>query len=282
VGDLEIDTRLEAVSEGRFRASLARDWQIWGPNGGYLACVALRAAGHLARIARPASIAGHFLGVADFDTVDVDVRMIKGGRRSESLSVAISQQGRPIFEGLVRTAAEGPGLEHDVSEMPDVPPPAQLKPVSELLSEEARKLGPPFPFWQNFDEKPVDPSRFAELERRPREPSCRQWYRFKPRATFDDPWLDAGRSLLMIDTAGWIAASQPHPNSDFVAPNLDVTVWFHRFEPDSEWLLIDQTGPLAEGGLMSTHGRVWSESGKLLASGGAQLFCVPRQKGPAE
>ena len=33
----------------------------------------------------------------------------------------------------------------------------------------------------------------------------------------------------------------------------------------------------AEGGLMGTHARIWSESGKLLATGGAHLFCVPRR-----
>jgi acyl-CoA thioesterase-2 len=279
MGDLEIDTRLEAVSEQSFRASLSPDWRIWGPNGGYLACIALRAAGQVARVARPVSITAHFLGVAEFDEVDVEVRLIKGGWRSESLSVSIAQKGRPVLEGLVRTAAEGEGLEHDVSPIPDVPPPAQLRPVSELLSEEQLAQGPSFPFWSNFEERPVDPSRFADAERRPRDPSFRQWYRFQPRATFDDPWLEAGRSLLMIDTAGWIASSQPHPDSRFVAPNLDVTVWFHRFEPESEWLLIDQTGPVAENGLMSAYGRVFGESGRLLASGGAQLFCVPRQPG---
>ena len=27
---------------------------------------------------------------------------------------------------------------------------------------------------------------------------------------------------------------------------------------------------------MGTHGRIWSRDGRLLATGGAQLFCVPR------
>jgi hypothetical protein len=44
MGDLERDTRL-AGGEGRYTATLSRDWEIWGPNGGYLASLALRAAG---------------------------------------------------------------------------------------------------------------------------------------------------------------------------------------------------------------------------------------------
>jgi len=79
----------------------------------------------------------------------------------------------------------------------------------------------------------------------------------------------------MIDTASWIAANQPHPNADFTAPNIDVTAWFHQFDPKSEWLLTDHRCDVAAGGLMGTHARIWSESGKLLATGGAQLMCVP-------
>jgi acyl-CoA thioesterase-2 len=45
VGDLEIDTALEYVGEGRYRATLSGEWQIWGPMGGDVAAVAVRAAG---------------------------------------------------------------------------------------------------------------------------------------------------------------------------------------------------------------------------------------------
>jgi acyl-CoA thioesterase len=74
----------------------------------------------------------------------------------------------------------------------------------------------------------------------------------------------------------WPAACQPHPDSAFIAPNLDVTAWFHAAAPESEWLFSEHESRLAAGGLMGTSGRVWSRDGRLLASGGAQLFCVPR------
>ena len=94
-----------------------------------------------------------------------------------------------------------------------------------------------------------------------------------------DDVLDASRALLMIDTASWPAAAQPHVASGFTAPNIDVTAWFHRAEPQSEWLLTDTSCQVADGGLMGTHARIWSESGALLASGGAQLYCVPAPPG---
>ena len=50
MGDFEHDTRVESLGEGRYRAELNPDWMIWSPNGGYVASIALRAAGAEARI----------------------------------------------------------------------------------------------------------------------------------------------------------------------------------------------------------------------------------------
>jgi acyl-CoA thioesterase len=56
---------------------------------------------------------------------------------------------------------------------------------------------------------------------------------------------------------------------------LDTSVWLHRFSPACEWLLIEQECTVAAHGLMGVSGRVWDTDGGLLASGGAQLCCVP-------
>ncbi len=58
--DLEQATRVEGDA-GRYHARLSDEWEIWGPNGGYLAAIALRAAGELAEIRQPASFYCHFL-----------------------------------------------------------------------------------------------------------------------------------------------------------------------------------------------------------------------------
>jgi acyl-CoA thioesterase-2 len=274
MGDFDQDTRVTADA-GRQRATLSEDWRIWGPNGGYLAAIALRAVGHHARIPRPASFHGHFLAVGRFDAVDLEVEPVRIGRRSESLRVRMLQDGKPLLEALVRTAAEVPGLEHDVAMMPDVPPPDGLRNVEELRREFALEDLPRHRFWDNLEGRPLEPERFR-MPPEPRPPVWREWYRFRPRATFDDPWLDAARSLLLIDTLTWPAAVQPHaPDPRYTAPNLDVTAWFHRSAPEEAWLLADHASPVAEAGLMGTTARVWAASGALLATGGAQLFCVP-------
>src|SRR5438105_105305 len=157
MGDLGQDTAVERVDQGRFRAKLSAEWEIWGPMGGYLA------------------------------------------------------------------------------------PPAPLPPV-----------------WQ-------------------------EWCRFKPTATFADPWVDACRSVVLIDVQSWPAASRQHVTGppEFYAPSLDLYVAFHDPQPDSEWLLCDGYAPVARHGLMGWTGRLWSVEGRMVASGGGQLLCRRLPQPPA-
>jgi acyl-CoA thioesterase II len=274
MGDFERDTRVTG-SGGSHRATLSEDWNIWGPNGGYLAAIALRAVGREAQVPRPASFHAHFLSVARFAEVEIEVTPVRLGRRSESFRASMRQDGKPVLEALVRTAAEGPGLAHDVACFPDVPRPEGLANVAEILEQHGIDRGPRYAFWQNLESRPCDPERVVEGPSKARPPLWREWYRFRPRETFDDPWVDAGRYLLLVDTLSWPAACQPHPDSGFTAPSLDVAVWFHRAVPDEPWLLADHVSPLGEGGLLGTTGQIWSRDGRLVASGGSQLFCIP-------
>lgn len=274
--DLEHDTRLTGA-EGRYTLTLSRDWEVWGPNGGYMAAIALRAAGMEARIKRPASISCHFLSVARFEPVDIEVTPAQQGRRAESFHVLVRQGDRAILQAIVRTAAEGPGLEHLYGAMPDVPDPEGLLTWPDIFPND----GPIYPFWNNIEGRHPESHRIkaevdAGLPRPARDPHHVEWFRFQPNPTFDDPFVDAGRLLVLIDTLSWPAASEPHqPEPKFQAPNLDVTAWFHRPAHDAEWLLAEHRSPVGTNGLMGTESRIWSRDGRLLASGGAQLVCLP-------
>src|ERR1700693_5291808 len=119
MGDLGIDTAVEG-RDGRYRARMAADWEIWGPNGGYVASIALRAAGAHSRFDRPATLVGRFLGFSDFDhDVDLDVTPLREAKRAESIRVSMTQRGLPIFDAMVWAVGDVGGLEHDVSEMPE-------------------------------------------------------------------------------------------------------------------------------------------------------------------
>lgn len=285
VGALGEDTAVEPVdgAPGRFTHKLVPDWRIWGPNGGYIASVALRAAGDTTALPRPASFSCLFLGMASYDdeVVDVQVSSLRRAKRTEALRVSITQGDRPILDAHVWAIDGGlAGLEHDVTVAPDVPSPSELKSFDELAPD-----APQHAFWQNFDGKPVEwipPEAWPPPP--PVEPNVLQWMRFNPVARYeDDPWIDACRSVVLLDTYQWPAAHRPHlhrgPDEPaFIGPNMDQAVHFHRAAPESEWLLVDAHGPMAEGGLMACNSRVWSEDGRLVASASSHLLCreVPR------
>ena len=271
MGDLFADTAVEG-GDGRYRARLSRDWEIWGPNGGYVAAVALRAAGAATTLRRPASFVGHFLGVADFDVVEIEVTSLRAVKRAESLRVSLTQQGKPIFDAMVWAVGDVDGLEHDAARMPDVPPPAALQSTEELIPPQ--DMAQRHRFWINMEVRPVAWVPWAE--RVPGAPAVQEWFRFRPRASCDEPFADAARSLLLIDTMGWPAACYAHPrNAGWIAPSLDVTAQFHRLVPTSEWLLVDATAPVATDGMIGGQVRIWATDGRLVASGGGQLLCRP-------
>jgi acyl-CoA thioesterase-2 len=211
--------------------------------------------------------------VADFDVVDIDVTALRATKRAASLRVSMLQAGRPILEAVVWVVGDVDGLEHDTAAMPEVPLPDALPPIEALVAPEERKV--PYPFWNNLEARPIAWVHWSQ--RRPGAPRWREWYRFRPRATFDDPFVDAARSLLLIDTMIWPATCQAYAGEmAYVAPSLDVTAHFHRAAPECEWLLCDAEAPVAADGLVGGRAAVWSATGQLLASGGAQLLCRPR------
>jgi acyl-CoA thioesterase-2 len=273
MGDLAAETAVDG-RDGRYTVHLSRHWEIWGPNGGYLAVIALRAAARETALPRPASFTCHFLRVARFDQVELTVTTLRATRRAASLRVAMTQDAEPVLEAIVWMVAEGEGLEHDVARAPEVPAPETLRSTEELLPPEERTVI--YPFWQNLESRPVE--WLHPREWRPRPPLYRNWYRFRPTAVFDDPVVDAGRALLLIDTMGWPAAWRAHGDgSGWVAPSLDVAVRFHRAAPTSEWLLCEAASPVATGGLVGAQVTIWSQDRQLLASGGGQLLCRPQR-----
>ena len=269
MGDLEHDTT-PSGSEGRYSIVISPDWKVWGPNGGYMAAIALRAAGMEARIERPASIACHFLAMAKFEPAEIEVETVQRGRRAESFHVMIRQGDRAILQAIVRAAVPADGVEHNYAPMPRVPEPEQLPSYHEIFADEQ----PPFAFWENIEGKPIEPDK-VKKDPEPRDPPLIEWHRFQPTATFDDPWIDACRALVMIDTLSWPAAAMPHASREYMAPNLDVVAWFHQSAADSEWLLSEHRSEIAAGGLIGTTSSVWAQDGRLVATGGAQLMCLP-------
>ena len=272
MGDLLSDLTLDG-GPGRYTGTVSPDWVVYTPNGGFLASLALRAAGLEAPDHRPRAFSCHYLTVPQLGRVDIDVDVRRAGRRARSVRVSMTQDGRPILEGMAWTSSEtADGLLHEVPTMPNVPPPEDVPQWTPREGEQA-----PIdmvPFWRNLDAKMLGWRVGQRWEERTEGPPVRtEWNRFRPRSTFDDHYVDAARSLILIDTLMLPAAmmSYPEPMTHF-GVSLDLTVWFHHHAGDDEWLLCEAVAPVAGSGLIAGTARTWTRDGRLVASGGQQML----------
>lgn len=269
MGDLHLDTT-PTGGDGRYTITPSPDWNIWFLNGGYLSAIMLRAAGAEAQIRRPASIACHFLATGRLEPIELEVRTLFRGKRTESFHVTASQGGRAIVQAMVRTATETPGVEHNFVPMPEVPAPETLTSYSEIFADQPAAHS----FWENFDGKPIDPER-AKMDPEPRAPPLLEWHRYVSTGTFNDPFSEAARSLVLIDTLAWSAGQMAHGRIDYWGPNMDVNAYFYE-ERATDWLLTEIDSWIAKDGLVDTNSKVWASDGRLVATGKAQLMCLKR------
>lgn len=271
-GDFEADTAVDG-GDGRYRAELSRNWELWGPAGGYVSAIALRAAGAHGRFRRPASYSCNYLGVAEFAPIDIEVATIRSARRSEVIRVSLLQGDQVFLDATVWTIDAGMrGLEHDAEPIPELPGPDGLIPWQEI----SPPPGDFARFWSHIEERLINQWMGDWDERVPGAPVRESWSRFRPKATFEDPFLDAARSMLLIDTMGWPAAVMAHTGRPgFVAPTIELSVRFHRLAPASEWLLSVVSAPIATDGLIGSTAKVWSREGRLIASGGQHMLSRP-------
>jgi len=283
MGDLAADVDLTKVTAGVYQRTLSRDWEIWGPNGGYVAAVALRAAELECARARPANATVHFLGVANFDDpVTVTVVPQRVARQATSVSVRMEQHDRPIMAAMVWAVDDGlEGLTHVDVVAPDVPSWRDCSTITERLADAGSSQPPPYSFWENFEQRP--PTWIDDWENREASrPLYDNWMRYID-GVATDPWTQAARLLVLVDLGGWPAAGRAHLGHEWIAPSIDVSCEFHRLDvpagvadtenADDDWLLLHAESPDARDGLIATRQEVWNDRGELLASGISHLLC---------
>jgi acyl-CoA thioesterase len=284
---LEQQTAVEQTAPGKYRGNVSEQWKLWTPVGGYLATIALRTAQSASTMSRPVSMTCHYLREASFGPVDLEVTTLGSTERAESLLVRMKQDGVDILTTLVSAApndAQGPNLSWQ--DAPEVTEPEDMP--GTVLYEDAAKLLGDQPYWQMLDFRMVKglpttrtyPS-FAGLSEEEliekrfeprREAHIRGWNRVPNGEGAKDPWVDACRYVIICSGMMFPVVADPFtPPLRFIAPTLNLTVDFHSFHPDEQWLLSDATGARAGQGILGADTRLWCRSGDLLATAQAQL-----------
>lgn len=276
MGDLAADTELTDRGDGSFTRLLHRDWEIWGPNGGYMGALALRAAGLHCGRSRPANATVHFLGVANFDEpVVITPTTLRATKVATSVAVSITQGGRPVLQAMVWAVDAGlGGLRHTHGAPPAVAHWSELPTIDERLAAEGLDSAGGYRFWDNFEQRPtVWISDWPNRGDQP--PVYENWLRFVPESPACDAWVEACRLLLLVDLGGWPAVSRAHVQDDYLAPSIDVSCEFHEFPTAPAWYLLHGVSPHSGDGLVASRQQVWSDDGELLASGISHLLCRP-------
>lgn len=253
---------------GLYEADVSPAWDFWTPNGGYLSAIALRAAGAETDLPRPAAYYCHYLNPAvSGQTAELRVTTLRRSRRTHAMRVEMIQE-RPVLEALVWAIAPPGGLDHNHAHMPEVPSHEELRSAEEIHAPDEA----PFPFWDNLLTKPV--TWTGRWDERPiMHPLWRVWNQFRPTATFDDPFVDAGRAVVLIDTLVYPAAALAHEGTfPFMAPSMDLAARFHVDASDSEWLLSSTESPIGVEGLIGGYAAVWTGDGRMMATGGQQMI----------
>jgi acyl-CoA thioesterase len=246
----DADTALEPAGELAWRAWAPDHWFVGrGPNGGFLAAIAARAAE--AAAGRPLrSLSLHFVAAPAVGPLDVAATLEREGGSYSGASVRIEQDGRPMTLGLA-TLGELPdaGAEWNATAMPEAKPLAETRPMP------VEDAGIPA-FMRNYD------MRWA-LGSDGSVPGSGGWIRTtEPRA------LDAPLVAAMTDA--WAPAAFVALGRFVGAPTLDLTIHIRRPLPVAGMAREDYAlgrfwSRLSVAGVWEEDGELWSPGGELIA-----------------
>ncbi len=264
------DATFVSRSGDAFAAVIDPEWCIWGPIGGYLAAIALRSVGLITSAGyRPVTLSCQFIAKGEPGPVDIVVEPLKTGG-SSFFNVQVRQGGTLLLQAQVVTTAKIAGPDRIEAQMPVVPRREGLECFADQLERYGHKA---IGFWANADGRQVDFRAPGDPDPRGCRTEC--WLRFLDWLPTADPFVDGGRAVMLIDTHLWRAYNRGQSvMPEHVAPSLDLSVWFHEAAPDADWLLCEARTDVARQALLHGTARVWTDDGRLVASGGGQCLFV--------
>jgi acyl-CoA thioesterase len=257
------DTELEEVAPGRWRAWAPEHWFVArGPNGGYLAALAARAAETAA--GRPLrSLSLHFVAAPAVGPLDVAATVERAGRTYSAVSIRLEQDGAPMTLALA-TLGELPeaGAAWDAAPMPDAKPLSETEPIPPEMTNVPA-------FMRNYDLRwalvtsPGDPSLRGSDGETDLRPGWGGWLRTREPRLLDAP-------LLAAMTDAWAPAAFAALDRFVAAPTLDLTIHIRRPLPPAgmapeDYVLGRFTTRLSVAGVWEEDGELWSPNSELIA-----------------
>lgn len=240
--------------------------------GGQVLAQALVAAQRTVEGDRPVhSMHGYFILAGDLSIpVVYFVDRLRDGGSFTTRRVTAIQHGQAIFNLSASFHRHEDGLVHQI-EMPQVPPPEDVRPELDVIRERADeisdRLRPILTQDRPLDFRPVgDEDPFDSAVRPPRRA---MWVKTTGRLD-DDPLHHRAVLAYASDYGLIVTALRPHGRTvrsrDMMVASLDHSIWFHRPFRIDEWLLYVVDAPVSGGGRGFARGTYFTRDGALVAS----------------
>jgi acyl-CoA thioesterase len=257
------DTAVERVDEARYRGEVDPGWAVLdgaAPNGGYLLALAARAMRDPLPHPDPVTLTAHFLAPPEAGPVDVDVEVVRSGRRHSTVAARLHQDDREMVRllGAFGDLTRAEGITRVDRRPPDLPPVDACDRATEQTVERAAARGKnPPPILLRFDHR-TPPGIMGWAEGRPTgRGEMGGWIR----------WADDAE----MDTLGLLAVSDAYPPAVFNSgeggygwvPTIELTVQVRK-RPAPGWLATRFTTEAVTAGYLEEDGEVWDADGDLV------------------
>ncbi|MDQ6853165.1 MAG: thioesterase family protein [Actinomycetota bacterium] len=256
--DFDRETAVRALGGGRYESTLDTSWWVHrGPNGGYLAAIALRALTEAVADEErsPRSLTVHYAAPPVEDPLEIATVIERAGRSLTSCSARLTQDGKLIGLALGAFSKARPGPEFADVQPPDAPPPEE-SPVIEPPTDDP--MIPDIAFrWENRMVRggfPLEATGEAVITR---------WIRLPELRVVDG--LVAAALTDAVIPAVFGRVDQP-----MIVPTVDLTIHFRSSlpvpgaRPEDYVLASFRTNVVAEG-FLEEDGEIWTRDGVLLA-----------------
>jgi acyl-CoA thioesterase-2 len=204
-----------------------------------------------------------FPKVASFDDpIDLVVDPLRQGRTFSSVAVRAEQNGALVSPSLMLMDSGVPDTIRDTVPMPDVPGPYESEPYN---------------MWVTGRDVRIVDGAYSPDPDRVGPPVIYAWVRFR-----DSPEEAYLRSALVAQaTTHWTIGAAMRPHKGFGEADAHVTlstgimsvsINFHDDAPLDQWLLYDNPAIWSGRGLAQGDGRIFTQSGTLVASYSVQAM----------
>lgn len=205
------------------------------------------------------------------EPLDIAVDRVTDGRSFAVRRIGVSQHGRPLLDMTASFHVDEAGAIY-APPMPDVPPPDDLLPLTEIFAKGGELPERHRPFWlrrQQIDWRPVAPFLFGAPPPDAQGPARSFWFRMKDRLNASRAehacWLAYASDFHIFQTT-FIPLGIAFTDDYLQTSSLDHALWLHGRVDMNEWMLYSQDTLGASGALALGSGTIFRADGSIVAT----------------